>query len=243
MNKSLLFYLPFCLLVLITLQGCKESMKSDPPEKLANQITLAPNLLSGLSEGEMRDFMWINKPENFSFEEGTLLVEAPAKSDFFINPVDGQKSSTAPVLYLPVSGDFVSVARVSPDLSGVWNAAALMVFIDDTNWIKFAFENSDATGPSIVSVTTRESSDDANGAVLSDQEEIWLKLIRKGNNYAMHWSTDGRDYKMARLSAMPEADTIKLGLEAQCPAGEGALHTFNYFSLERISINDLRTGQ
>ena len=146
MNKSLICSLPFCLLVFLTLPGCKESGKSDPPEKLVDQNTLPPNLLSGLSEDEMQDFAWINKPENFSFEEGTLLVEAPAQSDFFINPVDGQQSSTAPVLYLPVSGDFVSVARVAPDLSGIWNAAALMVFIDDTNWIKFAFENSDATG-------------------------------------------------------------------------------------------------
>ncbi len=228
---------------MLSTMGCKEAANSKKSAKAADKAAMATNLLDGPTEDNLQDFAWINEPEVFSFEQGSVFIKAPAQSDFFINPVDGQRSSSAPVLYLPVSGDFVAVTKVSPDLSEVWNAAAIMVFVDDTNWIKFAFENSDATGPSIVSVTTRDTSDDANGAVLTDQAEIWLKLIRKGNNYAMHWSSDGVEYQMARLSAMPEADTIMLGLEAQCPAGKGALHKFAYFSLENTSVNDLRTGQ
>ncbi len=235
--------LTFTLIFTLPLLGCKETAQDTSPLTKVEPEVLPPNLLSGLSEDNMQDFEWINEAEEYNIEDGSLTITAPGQSDFFINPVDGQMSNSAPVLYLPVWGDFVATTKVVPDLSEIWNATALMVFIDDTHWIKFAFENSDATGPSIVSVTTRGSSDDANGVVLAGRPEVWLKLIRKGNNYAMHWSADGQEYKMARLSAMPEADTVKLGLEAQCPAGDGAIHRFEYFSLEKKSVNDLRTGE
>lgn len=74
-----------------------------------------------------------------------------------------------------MKGDFVATALVQPDFSSQWNAVALMVHIDDKNWIKFAFENSDATGPSIVSVVTKEVSDDANGMVISQDRSHQLQ--------------------------------------------------------------------
>ena len=117
-----------------------------------------------------------------------------------------------------------------------------MVHIDPLNWIKFAFENSDATGKSIVSVVTRGVSDDANGVII-EEDEIWLKIIKKDNLYSMHWSKDGQTFKMARLSRMPAAPTVKIGLEVQCPAGQGAQHELLYFSLEEKTVKDLRKGQ
>ena len=118
-----------------------------------------------------------------------------------------------------------------------------MVSWDSEHWIKFGFEYSDATGPGIVSVVTREKSDDANGVVLEDTRSIWLKLVRKNNLFSMHWSRDGKNYKMARLAAMPKKDLIKVGIEAQCPAGPGARHKFSFFSLESITVTDIRKGE
>ncbi|MBW1916293.1 MAG: DUF1349 domain-containing protein, partial [Deltaproteobacteria bacterium] len=117
------------------------------------------------------------------------------------------------------------------------------VHIDSTNWIKLAFENSDATGKSIVSVVTKQVSDDANGPVLSTEDSIWLRIIRKGNTYALHWSKNGKVYKMARISSLPVSQAVKIGMEAQCPSGNGAKHEFLYFSIEQKTVNNLRTGK
>ena len=115
---------------------------------------------------------------------------------------------SAPLLYRTVEGDFIAKALVQPDLSFQWNAVAFMVHIDSSNWIKFAFENSDATGSSIVTVVTKGTSDDANGVILNEQAQVWLAIAKKGNIYSMHWSKDGKDYKMARLTKMPETAEI-----------------------------------
>ena len=188
----------------------------------------------------LSDIYILNPPEGSEVSDSTLYVTAGRGTDFFNNPEDGTITGTAPFLYRELSGDFVLSALVEPDFSSQWNAVALMVHRDSLNWIKFAFENSDATGPGIVSVVTRGSSDDANGAILRDVPRVWLALVRKKDIFAMHWSVDGRNYQMARLARLPGEGPIKAGIEAQCPAGEQATHQIHYFHLEERTVENLR---
>ncbi|MCA0932721.1 DUF1349 domain-containing protein [Lutimonas saemankumensis] len=212
-------------------------------EAQENHSTLKDNMLISLNAKDQTELNWINKPENFSLTKGKLKIEALKGTDFFNDPESGEITSTAPFLFKDMEGDFVAVLKLRPDFSSQWNAGAIFMMIDQYNWIKFAFENSDATGKSIVSVVTRNVSDDANGAILKDYDEIWLKMIRKGDIYALHWSLDGIDYKMCRLAAMNEAASVKIGLEAQCPVGKKALHEFLYFGIESRTVKDLRKGE
>lgn len=223
------------ILVTFIVAGCSNKERPTLPK--------TDNILSDLIKDNSADLKWFNEAISFSIEDNSLTVIAEKGTDFFNNPEDGSITSTAPFFYKQVSGDFVAKALVRPDFSSMWNAVAIMVHIDDNHWIKFAFENSDATGQSIVSVVTKKVSDDANGAVLTRQDQVWLKLIRKDNVYSMHWSLDDVNYKMARLSAMPSADSVKIGIEAQCPVGESATHQIHYFGLEKTTVRDLRKGE
>ncbi len=231
------------LLWALFMAGCRDRTTGQTTASETTSTITAKNLLLDISKDNLGDLDWINTPGNIELSNGTLSVTAKSQTDFFINPEDMKASASAPLLFKEVSGDFVAIAKVRPDLSSQWNAAALMVILDETNWIKFGFENSDATGPGIVSVVTRETSDDANGPVLKNIESIWLKLLRKGDNYSMHWSYDGSKYFMARLAAMPERDSIMVGIEAQCPDGTEAVHRFEHFSIEAITVEDIRKGE
>ena len=210
-------------------------------QKVSTQME-ANNLLAEISATDLGKFAWMNPPKAFSIKNGSLTIEAPKGSDFFNNPEDGQVTGTAPYLFMEIKGDFVAKAHIQPDFSSQWNAVALMVFLDEDHWIKFAFENSDTTGPSIVTVVTKSLSDDANGVILADSRAIWLKLIRKGNNYSMLWSKDDTDYKMARLTTLPESTSVKIGVEAQCPVGPIATHSISHLSLEEKTVRDMRKG-
>ena len=200
------------------------------------------NVLLSMDNKTISPFQWLNPPPQASFEGGSLTVVASPETDFFIDPENGNSSASAPVLWRAIEGDFVATALVEPDFSDTWHAVALMVLIDDQNWIKFAFENSDATGPSIVSVVTRGVSDDANGVVLSDTQKVWLKLIRKGDVYAMHWSLDGENYRMTRVAKMATAASLKVGVEAQSPLKGGATHRIHHLSIEPKTVENVRTG-
>jgi len=116
----------------------------------------------------------------------------------------------------------------------------MMVYLDSLNWIKFAFENSDATGPSIVTVVTKGTSDDTNGVILDSTSTVWLAIARKDNIYSMHWFTDGASFQMARLTSMTPHDSVKIGVEAQSPVGDSATHQVHYFELVEKTVENLR---
>lgn len=200
------------------------------------------NLILSLDKPEASDWQWLNPPNNYVFENQSLFIETKAETDYFNNPEDDSVVGTAPFLYQNIEGNFVATALVQPDFSDQWNAIALMVHQDSLNWIKFAFEKSDATGKSIVSVVTKGVSDDANGVTLPDQDQIWLRVIKRDNLYALHWSKDGKNYQMARLATLPDQTSIKIGLEVQSPLDQPAKHQILYFGLEKRTIKDLRKG-
>jgi regulation of enolase protein 1 (concanavalin A-like superfamily) len=201
------------------------------------------NILATANSFNQQGLKWLNKPDKYLFGENGLSITVGSETDFFNDPSTRKINANAPFLYMDMSGDFVATALLKPDFSDMWNAMSIMVHINESNWIKFAFEKSDATGKSIVTVVTRDISDDANGAILEKVDMVWLKLARKNDIYSMHWSIDGNDYKMARLSAMPYSDTVKVGIEAQCPVGKSATHEALFFSVEELTINDLRNIQ
>lgn len=220
------------------------STHSSPVEEIPDQSenALTKTAESGFTDDLMEEFQWMNRPESHEINDGALRITATKGTDFFNNPEDNSSTSSAPFLYKEIKGDFVVRALVRPDFASQWNAVALMVYVDDNNWIKFAFENSDATGNSIVSVVTRNLSDDSNGVILNDLQQVWLKIVRKDNNFAMLWSKDGKDFKMARLTTLPEFDSVKIGIEAQSPIGESAVHEILNFDLERTRVKDMRKG-
>lgn len=228
------------ILTSLLVWSCNTRQSDTPADSSEASTSVFP---TNFTNDYLERLKWLSQPPSATVGDGILRVEAGKNTDFFNNPEDGAISTSAPLLYEEISGDFVAKALVRPDFSNVWNAVSLMVYMDSLHWIKFAFENSDATGPSIVTVVTKGVSDDANGAIVSQQKEIWLKLIRKNNNYSMLWSLDDKEYKMARLTSLPATDKVKVGVELQCPVGESATHEVLFYHSEKKTVQDMRKGE
>lgn len=233
---------PFLFLscVVLVVSGCS-NIKNESSAS-SNSTTKPASIESHISADNLDGFSWMNRPTVFNVNNGIVYVTSEQKTDFFIDPESGKATATAPLLYRDIKGDFVATALVKPDFTDTWNAGALMVHIDESNWIKFAFERSDATGQSIVSVVTKGVSDDANGARLAESDSVWLRIIRKGDVYSMLWSEDGNHYTMARLTKMPNAPSVKVGVEVQSPLENKAQHEIHLFNIEHRTVENLRTG-
>lgn len=191
------------------------------------------------------DWKWLNESRAITMN-GEIAIEAPAKTDWFNNPVPENGKIQAPVanapfFYTEVAGDFVFRAKVRPNHRYVYDACALMVIRDENMWAKAAFEKSDFGTKAAVCVVTDQVSDDANGCNI-DQEEAWLQIVRKGDVFCTHYSLDGERFDMVRLFRLPVGETVKVGLEAQSPAGEGGLRFFSDVSLDKKTVADLRKG-
>jgi regulation of enolase protein 1 (concanavalin A-like superfamily) len=180
--------------------------------------------------------------------QGSVMATAPAHTDFYVNP-GGEDSAdaesllnAATLLGLPPAGDFQFSARVTVDFRAQYDAGVLLLWIDERHWAKFCFEFSPASEPMVVSVVTREVSDDANAFVVPDRS-VWLRVSRIGRVYAYHASTDGNRWTLVRVFTL--GDTVtghRIGFEAQSPTGDGCTVTFDDIRFAPHRLDDLRDG-
>lgn len=187
-----------------------------------------------------KDFKWTVETDYKETESG-IEIYAPAKTDYFVNPVDGNVKADAPFFYKEVEGDFILRAKVSHDFVSTYDACVLLALDHDKLWAKACFEYTDLGTNSVVTVMTNEKSDDANG-INTSSNEIWLQMSRKDNVFAIHYSLDGKEFLMSRLGCLPMQKKIKVGLEAQSPTGDGGMRYFSEVSLEIRSPLDIRKG-
>lgn len=194
---------------------------------------------------DFTSFKWLNESE-MAVKGDEVAIYAPAGTDYFNNPVPEngklmKPQGDAPFYYTEVEGDFVAKAKVRPDFETTYDAACIMVIQDENAWVKAAFEKSDFGTNAVVSVVTNRVSDDANGCNI-EGDSVWLQIARVGNNFAVHYSLDGQKYDMVRLFSLPVGNTVKVGLEAQCPTGKGGYRNFSGLSIEKKTIGNLRAG-
>lgn len=194
------------------------------------------------------NFQWIN--ESTIAKKGERWeITAPKESDFFCNNgavgeegVTPESLSNAPFYYTEVSGNFVMRVKVSLEFRSTYDSSSVMVMRDGENWAKACFELTDFGTHAVVSVVTKDGvSDDANGCNL-DVESVWLQICRVGQSFAFHYSTDGNQFYMMRFFSLPVGDTIKVGLLAQSPTGEGGVRVYEQLSIEERTVKNIRMG-
>ena len=195
----------------------------------------------GKSLGLPFELAWLSAPVAWDVTDGTLRIEAGPRTDWFADPAGGTEPMlNAPALVGAVTGDFILSARVSVEFAATFDAGVLMLHADDRCWAKLCLERSPDGSPMVVSVVTREYSDDCNSVVV-DGDELWLRIARLGAGYAFHTSSDARRWKLVRYFGLP-APTASVGFEAQSPLGEGCTARFSDVSFERRRLSDLRSG-
>ena len=109
-------------------------------------------------------------------------------------------------------------------------------------WAKLAFEFSPAGRPPIVSVVTKDTSDDAHGPDI-DAQQVYLRVYWDGTVFAFHYSLDGKSWSLVRLFALAVGEcTPTIELTAQSPIGEGCLVSFGDVYWKAETLSDLRDG-
>lgn len=195
------------------------------------------------------EFKWINEGI-IRQTDNHIEIDAPAQSDFFCNNgavseegITPETLCNAPFYYIEVDGDFVMRVKVAHDFKDTYDSASIMIMIDMQNWAKACFEKTDFGTHAAVSVVTRNGeSDDANGCNI-DSNSVWLQITRVGNSFAFHFSEDGVTYYMMRFFNLSAGKTIKVGLLAQAPQGNGGIRTYENLTIEKKTVKNIRFGE
>jgi uncharacterized protein len=176
-------------------------------------------------------------------EQLTGPLTAGPRTDRFIDPVTGTVSNNSPVTLIDApAGNFQFAAYVRATLLATFDAGALVVDGGPGVWAKFALERNPEGADTIVSVITRGVSDDANCVVVPDPGQTWLRISRIGTAYALHYSSDGTWWSLARVFTLGPTESHRIGVTTQSPTGDGLTATFSEVTLRPATLGDLRDG-
>ena len=156
-----------------------------------------------------------------SVHDGVLRIAPAPRTNLFHSPEDSFVVVNAPMVLFAPEGDFTFKAKVSAQLVNAYDVAALVAYGDDKHWAKLCFENSALQEATVVTVVTRERSDDANSETVASPF-VYLAIARKGNEYSMHFSRDGLQWRLARHFQLPSEPKLRIGFAAHSDSDQFA---------------------
>jgi regulation of enolase protein 1 (concanavalin A-like superfamily) len=188
-------------------------------------IAQSPSSDSALP-GFPKTFKWRNSPVDWGAKDGVLTIRSAGKTDWYVAAIDANPSATSPLLLFPAPRDFWFSAKVTADFKSQFDAGALVVYADEKNWVKFAFESQNGKTGSIVSVVTRGLSDDNTGTAI-EGSSVYLKVSKTGPAFFLYFSMDGKRWNLTRAFNLGPEQQLQFGFSAQSPMGAGSTATFS----------------
>lgn len=235
-------------LILASCQPKSPAKSDDETPQAASETVMNKITDCKVSAGNITFTNAINGAENCVklLDDGALEFHCAEKLDFFCDPDGKLSNTTLPILLVPVDNTrpFTLVARVTPEFTaeGLYNAADLFVYANDSLWQKLAFEQDEYGNHRIVSVRTQGTSDDNNHDKL-DVASVYLKISSDTRTIASYYSTDRKEWHMVRLYKNYYPKDIYLGISSQCPQKGSCTSRFEDVSLTHDNVSDFRMGE
>jgi len=185
---------------------------------------------------------WIHMPLDYRLTKTGITITAPGKTDKYAAPDGGDPTDKATRVVFDSAGDFTFSAAVSHKFASVWDSGGVIVEADLTHWFKFEFERDYTGAHRVVSVVTKELSDDVNSIEINS-DTAFLEVAKAGDAFYLYSSNDGKSWYLVRAFNFKSEHPLKVGLIAQCPVGNGATITFSDVKFSPTRIKDIWKGQ
>jgi regulation of enolase protein 1 (concanavalin A-like superfamily) len=194
---------------------------------------IAPRL-SGLPE----TFVWQNEPVHWKIDHGDILtLAAGKKTDWFAWPGGGYKADASPRLLFRMADDFIISAKVTTVGQSTYDAGCLALFGTPSVWAKFCLEAQDDNRLAVVSVVTRDLSDDVTSFSVEGRS-AYLKMAKADRAIMLYASADGKNWTIVRKFNLESPTGFLAGFSAQSPDGQGATAIFEdiQYLPERVDL-------
>jgi hypothetical protein len=185
---------------------------------------------------------WENKAEKFSANANEMVMVAGEKTDMFRDPNVTYNTDNAPKLLFRPDSDFVLIASIEHSFSSKWDGGAIVLKQDSLNWIKFCFEKDYTGARRVVSVVTKNISDDCNSVEIKTNK-VFYKLAKADNVITLYYSPEGKKWFLIRHLQFDTDKNLTLGFLAQSPTGKKCEVRFSNISYRAKKIKDPYVGE
>src|SRR5258705_3917198 len=169
---------------------------------------------------------WENTPNKFVIQDNKLTVEAGEKTDMFRDPNVTYNRDNAPKLLFKADENFVLSASIEQSFTNKWDGGAIVIKSDSLNWVKFCFEKDYTRAKRVVSVVTKNISDDCNSVEINTNK-VFYKVAKADNVITLYYSTNGVKWFLIRHLQFEAKPGFEVGFLAQSPTGTKCAATFS----------------
>lgn len=170
---------------------------------------------------------------------GALHITPHSSTNLFRAPGGSFIRVNAPMVVATADKEFTLVARINAPLVERYDVGALVLYADEEHWAKLCFENSANKEATVVSVVTRERSDDANSETIASPF-VDLAIARRGNEFAFFFSRDGHQWRLVRHFEQNFDDTLRVGLAAHSETNPHLVVSFSAIGYRAAAPRNLR---
>lgn len=193
-------------------------------------------------KGIPKQLFWENKPEIFSLKANVLTITAGEKTDMFRDPNVTYNTDNAPKLLFKPDANFVLSTSIEHTFANKWDGGALVLKSDSLNWIKFCFEKDYTGAKRVVSVVTKNISDDCNSVEISG-EKVYYKIAKADNVITLYYSINGVKWFLIRHLQFDFKKDFEVGFLAQSPTGTKCEVKFSDIKYQAVKIKDPYLGE
>jgi uncharacterized protein len=203
------------------------------------QVPATPPKLAGLPA----PLAWQNGTADWSANKnGTFTLAAGKKTDWFVWPGGGDyRPDSSPRLLFRTDENFSFSTRVDVAAHATYDAGCIALVGTASHWAKFCLEAQAGGGLAIVSVVTRDMSDDATSYPVRGTS-TYIKVAKDQRGIFFYASPDGRRWTIVRKFSLDAPQGLRAGFAVQSPEGDGARASFSdfHYATGKIDLWKLR---
>ncbi|RPE06014.1 DUF1349 domain-containing protein [Chitinophaga lutea] len=187
---------------------------------------------------------WQTRPATFTVQSDNAFTMTAGKGTDLYASIDGSfYVNNVPKLLFTPDRDFIFSARLRPEFKNVYDAGAILIYSDSSNWAKVIVEKLDNGSIFIGSsvVDNRITDDSYHQAIPT--ADVHLKLARSGKVYCFYYSTDGRTWKLLRTFSFKQPQQMRIGFYAQSPKGDRLSLQVSDVRYRGVAFKDFFTGE
>ncbi|MDX1909680.1 MAG: DUF1349 domain-containing protein [Bacteroidia bacterium] len=185
---------------------------------------------------------WDNTPLRYTLDPDRLVLTAGPETDMFRDPNVTYNTDNAPKLMFTADTHFVLSVRIRHAFTSKWDGGGVVLWQDSLNWVKFCFEKDYTGAHRVVTVVTRDVSDDCNSiAVKSDR--VYYKIAKADHVITLYCSEDNRNWLLVRHLQFEADAPWQVGFLAQSPTGKQCEVVFSEISYRPVKIRDPYLGE
>lgn len=188
------------------------------------------------------ELRWENHPMNYSIKGNELTMLAGEKTDMFRDPNVTYNTDNAPKLLFKADDNFILSAAIEHSFANKWDGGALVIKSDSTHWIKFCFEKDYTGAKRVVSVVTKNISDDCNSVEINSNK-VFYRIAKAEKVITLYYSTNGENWFLVRHLQFDTRPGFEVGFLAQSPTGSKCEVKFSSIQYQAKKISDPYLGQ